>query len=129
MPYRVPALAGILFALLLSSGPAAAQGAVARAQFTSAVVDREPVDSLDTVSASDGRVLFFSEITGMGGREVVHRWEFGGRVMAVVPIEVGADRWRASSSKRLLPAWTGIWQVSVVTDTGEVLGTWTVTVD
>ncbi len=105
-----------------------AEPAVARAQFTSAVMDREPVDELRAASVGDGRVRFFTELRGLAGREVIHRWEHRGQVMAEVVITVGADRWRAWSSKRLLPAWTGIWQVSVVTD-GEVLGTWTLEVE
>ena len=118
--------------LLLCAGACApcawAEPVVARAQFTSAVVEREPVDALDAVSASNGRVRFFTELRGLAGRDVVHRWEYGGQVMAEVVIPVGADRWRAWSSKRLLPAWSGVWQVSVVVD-GAVLGTWTLAVD
>lgn len=116
-------LAGLALAPVADATPA-----VARAQFTSAVVEREPVDALESTSAADGRVRFFTELSGLAGREVVHRWEYGGRVMAEVTIEVGADRWRAWSSKRLLPAWTGVWQVSVVAD-GQVLGTWTLDVE
>ncbi|MEX0900697.1 MAG: DUF2914 domain-containing protein [Gammaproteobacteria bacterium] len=119
----------LLLVLLVCIAPTASAGpAVARAQFTSAVVDREPVDDLPAASVGDGRVRFFTELRGLEGREVVHRWEYRGQVMAEVLIPVGADRWRAWSSKRLLPAWTGIWQVSVVTD-GEVLGTWTLNVE
>lgn len=120
-------IVGLVLALLCNG--VAADLHVMRAQFTSAVSDREPVDALDTVAVSDGRVRFFTELSGLAGREVVHRWEYGGRVMAEVPFQVGADRWRAWSSKRLLPAWTGIWRVSVVTGDGEVLGTWTLTVE
>lgn len=116
------------FLLLICAAPVFAEPSVARAQFTSAVMDREPVDELRTASVGSGRVRFFTELRGLEGREVVHRWEHRGQVMAEVVIPVGADRWRAWSSKRLLPAWTGIWQVSVVTD-GEVLGTWTLEVE
>lgn len=119
----------LLLVLLASAAPVvSAAPAVARAQFTSAVMDREPVDELRAASVGDGRVRFFTELRGLEGREVIHRWEHRGQIMAEVVIPVGADRWRAWSSKRLLPAWTGIWQVSVVTD-GEVLGTWTLEVD
>ena len=122
----IPIVLGLLATAL--APPAVAEPAVARAQFTSAVVEREPVDALDAVSASNGRVRFFTELRGLAGRDVVHRWEYGGQVMAEVVIPVGADRWRAWSSKRLLPAWSGVWQVSVVVD-GAVLGTWTLAVD
>lgn len=113
----------------MAVGTVIAEPRVERAQFTSAVTDREPVDALETVSTSDGQVRFFTELRGLAGREVIHRWEYDGQMMAEVTIEVGADRWRAWSGKRLLPAWTGPWQVSVVTADGENLGTWTVMVD
>jgi hypothetical protein len=57
----------------------------------------------------------------MEGRTLRHRWEFDGQVMAEVPIHVSAPRWRAYSSKRLLPGQTGTWTVSVVDDADRVL--------
>lgn len=119
----------VVFTALLAVTPVSAEPKVERAQFTSAIADREPVDAVETVSTSDGRVRFFTELHDLTGRQVIHRWEHAGQVMAEVTIEVGADRWRAWSSKRLLPAWTGQWQVSVVTADGENLGTWTVMVE
>lgn len=119
----------IVLAALSTVSPVNAEPKVERAQFTSAIADREPVDALETVSTSDGRVRFFTELHDLAGHQVIHRWEHAGQVMAEVTIEVGADRWRAWSSKRLLPAWTGPWQVSVVTADGENLGTWTVMVE
>lgn len=115
--------------LALAAAPLAAQPAVTRAQFTSGITDREPVDALDTMSVGDGRVRFFTELHGLAGERVIHRWEYGGRVMAEVPIDVGADRWRAWSSKRVLPAWTGEWQVSVVLGDGSVIGSWPLRVE
>lgn len=132
MPYTAGVRTTPLIAVMAAAFaiPAVAdEPAVARAQFTSAVADREPVDSLDSVSVSIGRVRFFTELHGLEGRAAVHRWEHGGQVRAEVAIPVGADRWRAWSSKRLLPAWTGIWQVSVIADDGAVLGTWTLEVE
>lgn len=114
--------------LMCVAVPAAGEPAVARAQFTSGIVEREPVDALERASTGDGRVRFFTELRGLAGETVVHRWEHGGRVMAEVPIAVGAERWRAWSSKRILPAWTGVWQVSVVSD-DVILGTWTLVIE
>jgi hypothetical protein len=98
-------------------------GEVARASFTSQIVEREPVDSIERLSADQPQILFFTELSGLAGQTVTHRWEHGGEVMAEVPFEVGADRWRVYSSKRLLPGWVGEWSVAVLDSQGRVLST------
>ncbi|MDH3217781.1 MAG: hypothetical protein OEN01_16160, partial [Candidatus Krumholzibacteria bacterium] len=62
----------------VATAVAAGAGAIKRAVFTSAVVDREPVDQLDSLNADTEKVFFFSEIVGMAGSTVTHRWIFGG---------------------------------------------------
>jgi hypothetical protein len=99
------------------------RGSVARATFTSAVVDREPQDSLESLGNDHREVAFFSELRGLEGQTVTHRWEHAGEVAAEVPIEVGGQRWRAYSTKRLDPSETGEWTVSVVDASGRVLET------
>ena len=109
----------------IQSAPAEAApiGELARASFTSQIVEREPVDSIERLSADQPQILFFTELRGLGGQTVTHRWEHGGEVMAEVPFEVGGDRWRVYSSKRLLPGWVGEWSVAVLDSQGRVLGT------
>jgi len=99
----------------------AQDGTVARAQFTSGILDREPVDSMMTLNSQTDRIFFFTELRNMEGRTVVHRWELNGEVMAAVTFDVRGPRWRVYSSKELLPEWSGAWQVSVVDETGTVL--------
>ena len=89
-------------------------GSVVRAQFTTAVEAREPVDEISALDTNTSRVAFFTELEGMAGRTITHRWEHNGAVMAEVPFEIGADRWRTHSTKALLPGWVGEWTVSVV---------------
>ncbi len=96
-------------------------GSVARSAFTTGVADREPADDLSTLGNDVARVLYFTELRGLEGRTVVHRWQYKGEVMAEVPFAVGGPRWRVHSSKALDPSWLGEWTVSVVVD-GEVLG-------
>lgn len=100
---------------------AAPTGEVARATFTSEVVDREPVDTIDRLSTDHVQILFFTELRGLRGQTVTHRWEHGGEVLAEVPFEVGGDRWRVFSSKKLLPGWVGEWSVAVLDSEGRVL--------
>lgn len=95
------------------------KGRVARAIFTSAIVDREPVDNLTTVTGDTQRVFFFSDLRELAGQIVTHRWEYNGNVMAEVTFKVGdGARWRVYSSKNLLPEWTGQWTVIVSNENG-----------
>ena len=94
---------------------------VARAQFTTGVVDREPVDAVRGVSADTDRVFFFTELRDLQGQHVVHRWEYAGEPVAVVGFDVGGPRWRVWSSKQMEPEQTGTWRVYVVKEDGSVL--------
>lgn len=99
-----------------------AKGSVARATITSDVQNREPVDSLSTVTADDSKVFYFTEIQDMDGHTVTHRWEYNGQVMAEIDFEIGGPRWRVYSSKTMTPYWVGDWKVSVVDEEGNPLG-------
>lgn len=98
-----------------------AAGTVARADFTTEVVDREPVDSVDSLSTDVQRVAFFTELQDMEGQTVTHVWEYEGEIMAEVPFTVQGPRWRVWSSKNMMPEWTGEWTVSVINAEGELL--------
>jgi hypothetical protein len=97
------------------------------AQFTTAVENREPVDQVTFVENDVRKVFFFSDLRGLDGKTVLHRWSHDGQVIAEVPFEVHGARWRVWSSKELRPDWIGEWTVEVVTDEGEVLGAETFT--
>ncbi|WP_297528454.1 DUF2914 domain-containing protein [Thiohalobacter sp.] len=99
---------------LRAAEPQPPDGEVARAQFTRAVVNREPVDEVLELPNSAREIFFFTDLRGLAGRRVVHRWEYQGRVMAEVGFDVGGPRWRVFSRKALLPTQTGKWSVVVV---------------
>ena len=101
-------------------------GLVKRAQFTSGIKDREPVDQIEPFAVEDEKdfmqLYFFTEVTKLAGRTIYHRWELNGEVLAEVPFEVkSAWRWRVFSSKQILATMQGEWQVSVVDDLGNTL--------
>lgn len=96
-------------------------GEVARASFTTQVVDREPQDSVTSLSNLATQILFFTEFSGLEGHTLTHVWERGGTEMARVPFAVGGERWRVFSSKNLDPSWLGEWTVNVVDEEGRVL--------
>lgn len=95
---------------------------VKRAVFTSSVVDREPVDSIDTLSIASEQIYFFTEIAGLPDKTIRHRWIHDNEIRAEIPITIGGPNWRVYSSKKLLPAWTGVWTVLVVDEDETVLG-------
>ncbi|MBJ7538985.1 DUF2914 domain-containing protein [Marinomonas transparens] len=107
--------------------PVWAEATIARAQFSTDVIDREPIDDIGTtVKVEYGgiqRVYFFTDLRDMAGSQVLHRWKLDGEVYAEIPFfEIGGDRWRVWSSKRLLPGFDGTWSVDTVLD-GKVIDT------
>jgi len=113
------------------AAPAAAAarstGSVARAQFTSAVQEREPVDKVTNLINDKNRIYFFSEIKDAANQKVTHRWEHNGKLVSEVGFDIGGDRWRVYSSKTLDPSQTGEWKVSIVDENGQTLGASTFT--
>jgi Protein of unknown function (DUF2914). len=100
---------------------------VSRAQFTNAIRRREPIDSAGPVIAatddSARRLYYFTELKGMSGETVTHSWEYEGKLVATIPFKVGANRWRAYSSKYLEPSKRGRWQVLTADSNGKPIHT------
>ncbi|HJW81438.1 MAG TPA: DUF2914 domain-containing protein [Acidiferrobacterales bacterium] len=102
-------------------------GTVARAQFTNAIQDREPVDKVSNLLNDKNRVYFFSEIKDAPNQKITHRWEHDGKVVSETSFDIGGNRWRVYSNKTLDPQQTGEWKVSVVDEAGSTLGVSTFT--
>ncbi len=96
-------------------------GSVSRAVFTNAVVNREPVDHFSLLKRDARHVYFFTELKGLTGETIYHRWELDGRIVAETPFEVGGPRWRVWSSHTLNASAYGEWRVSVVDINGHVI--------
>jgi len=97
---------------------------VARAQFTTAIEDREPVDQLTQVGDELERVYFYTEIHNRADTSITHRWSHDGKLASDVKLDIGADRWRTWSSKGMDPSRAGEWTVDVLDEDGRVLGSW-----
>lgn len=100
---------------------------VRRSVFTSGINQREPVDQLGTVISGEpktvAQVYYFSELRDLKGKTVTHRWLYEGNVESEIRFQVGGNRWRVNSSKRLSYVKTGEWQVQVVDSQNQVLAT------
>ena len=102
-------------ALLLFCQMAMAQ--VSRSQITTAIENREPVDSLQgdvAITAGETKTLYlFSHMENLAGKQVIHRWFYKDREMATVNLNIGSNNWRTYSSKRILSTWQGPWKVQI----------------
>jgi hypothetical protein len=112
---------GMVVMAFLFAPLAQAQGTVARSIITTAVEDREPTNDLTEVPASEERVLFFTDLRGMAGQTIKHRWLHAGEQVAEVDFNVGGPRWRIWSSKSMIPDWQGNWTVQVIDGNGQVV--------
>lgn len=107
--------------------PAQPAGNVARSQLTSAIQNNEPVDKITALANDQTRIYFFTDVRNLGGQKITHRWEYKGKVMSEIPLDVGGSPWRTYSSKTLDPSWTGEWKVTAVDGTGNTLSATTFT--
>lgn len=90
-------------------------------------LDRETrslVDPTDRFASDVEKIYCLTRIRGLQApTTVTHAWYHEGEAMARVALNVGSADWRTWSSKRILPAWTGQWEVKVLDETGKVLHT------
>ncbi len=96
-------------------------GVIERAAFTTAVMEREPLDTVTRLSNDNVQVIYFTEVLEAEGDSVVHRWEWNGTVMAEISFDVRGPRWRVHSSKNLDPRWLGEWTVVTLDSAGNEL--------
>ena len=111
-----------VFAMLCTQGVSAEvpdpDWAVARAQFTTGIENREPVDRVVVLSPPSRDVYFFTDLRHLEGREVQHRWSYQGRVVSMKPFAVKGARWRVFSKNVIEPEQTGEWSVTVYDQSG-----------
>lgn len=135
--YRRGVAVAVAFVLLLGGAPLMAQDEsvsdapeiVVQMAF-GADVDREArtlIDPRDEFAASEfsadaGQVYCLTRVMNLDhAATVTHAWYHDGKTMARVELNVGSSDWRTWSSKRILPAWTGDWEVKVLDVNGVVL--------
>lgn len=111
----------IMLCAVLFISHAQAETGVSRSAFTSAIENKEPVSELKTISNDVDRVYFFTELSGLKGNSIIHRWEYNNQTVAEITFEIAADRWRTWSSKNIVPSWTGTWTVSVLDEGGNII--------
>ena len=125
--YTVVMLAAVLMAVAWGSVAQAAETAAPRVEIGfGTALDRETrtlVESATAFPANTERVWCLTRVIGLEApATVTHVWYHGGQTRARVDLTVGSADWRTWSSKRMLPGWTGTWEVKVLDADGTVLG-------
>ena len=82
--------ASLTLALAISMPPASAiaDGLVGNSTFTSGVSNGEPIDYRQDFFNDTPAVFFYSELLGLKGQTVPHRWSLEGKPMQEVAIKV-----------------------------------------
>lgn len=115
----------LIFLLLLASYSALAadtpplpeNARIARAQFTTEIVDREPANRIVALDNTHSEVFFFTDMRHLEGRTIRHVWVYNGEVKSEIVFAVNGPRWRVNSRKELDPSMTGKWTVWVLDET------------
>ncbi len=90
------------------------------AAITSAIDERSPVDSLNTVRDPVEQLFCFTHVLGAEDDTwIIHVWYHEGKEMARVRLPVSSSNWRTWSSKKILPQWSGQWQVHILDAQGK----------
>ena len=93
---------------------------ISKAVFALDIKDRAPINIIEELDNSLGKIYFFTNIRNLQGQRVKHRWIYNNKVMAEVDFNVNGPRWRVWSSKNLWPTWLGEWTVEVLNSKDEV---------
>jgi hypothetical protein len=100
--------------------PVAPDGSVTRMRLTERMQGLEPGPAAALPIRLGRTIYFFTELKGLAGRPIVHRWQWEGRVVQDRAVRPSSPGWRAYTAKAIDRR--GAWQVTVVdTATGSVL--------
>ena len=114
----------IIYSLLISINVLASDWPhenISNAEFAIEIKDRTPLNIIEELDNSFGKIYFFTNIRNLQGQSIRHRWIYKNKVMAEVEFDINGPRWRVWSSKNLWPTWLGEWSVEVLNANSEVL--------
>lgn len=91
---------------------------VARAMFTTGIIEREPIDQALILDSRTRQLYFFSDIRHMEGKTVIHLWKYNGKLISQKEFSVNGPRWRIYSQKDIPAKMTGTWTVTITDGQG-----------
>ena len=92
---------------------------VTRALLSRDIKAREPVDIIGERIARASftkKLYFFTEVNGLKGKVVRHKWYFQDQLQADVELSIFAERYRTYSSKNIAVLQLGEWRVELIAD-------------
>lgn len=92
---------------------------VTRALLSRDIKAREPVDIIGERIARASftkKLYFFTEVNGLKGKVVRHKWYFQDQLQADVELSIFAERYRTYSSKNIAALQLGEWRVELIAD-------------
>jgi hypothetical protein len=112
-----------MFLLMLCCLPTAALALeVSEAVITTQVIDRAPVDAIQTYPASVERLFCFTRVTGApANTSITHVWYLRGVEMSRNELPVRSGDWRTWSQIMIFPGSAGDWKVDVLGPEGKLL--------
>ncbi|UCD16298.1 MAG: DUF2914 domain-containing protein [Candidatus Zixiibacteriota bacterium] len=88
------------------------------------VEERMPIGMANSFHADVGQVWLWCRVQGATDTTLVkHVYYYDGEEMATVELPVKSPSWRTWSSKKILPGWTGQWEVKILDENDIVLKT------
>ncbi len=97
-------------------------GLMVETQMCTGVAERMPVDSVSDFPAGTEQVFLWCHVTGAtDSTSITMVWSNEGEERATVEFPVKSPSWRTWGSKKLLPSWTGNWEVKILDSQGEIL--------
>jgi hypothetical protein len=113
----------IMFLLLLCYLPMTVLAMeVSEAVITTQVIDRVPVDAIQTYPASVERLFCFTRVTGAAeDTSITHVWYLRGVEMSRAELPVRSGYWRTWSQITIFPGSAGDWKVDVLGPEGKLL--------
>lgn len=94
----------------------------AEVQVCTGITDKMPTGAATSFGADVGSLYCWCKITGGSGETTIkHVWSHDGKEMASIELAVKGASWRTNSQKKILPQWTGNWEVKIVDASGATL--------
>lgn len=98
---------------------------VSRAFLAKRIIDKEPVDIIKSpVIVSNNittKLYYFTEILNRSGEDLYQYWMWEGNIELEKQIKISENRWRAASLKTIPNSKTGLWEVRLVNQDGDIL--------
>jgi len=95
---------------------------IKQAIITNQIENRSPAQQFDEKIPKYIRELYFyTEVDSANGQTIFHRWRTETQILATIKLEIGSDKFRTWSSKKMSSAWQGRWYLEVLDENKDVI--------